>query len=78
MIFDANIFLSTAYYVLYALVVALPYVFFKPIGGQRDPLDPYLATSLLLFFYVLSALQAFEATGLAATVPNASASTVAK
>ena len=76
--FDASFVVSLWFYPLYVAIAALPFIFFRPAAQQRDPLNPYFATSLLLFLYTVSALRVFQQTGLATTVPNVTLSTIGK
>src|SRR5437660_882256 len=76
--FDASFVVSVWFYPLYVAIAALPFLFFRPAVQRRDPLNPYFATSLLLFLYTVSALRAFQQTGLAATVPNVTLSAIGK
>jgi oligosaccharide repeat unit polymerase len=70
--------LSFVFYFAYAVLLALPYLWRRSTLREIDPLDPYLVISLLLFFYSLSTLVDFGATGLAEAFESISPATVTK
>jgi oligosaccharide repeat unit polymerase len=70
--------LSFVFYLAYAVLLALPYLWRRTTLREIDPLDPYLVISLLLFFYSLSTLVDFGARGIAEQFESVSADSVTK
>ena len=75
---DSGVFISLLFYLAYAGVALIPYLVRRTSLKDLDPLDPYFILSILLFFYIVSTLIDFEATGLADTLESVSSLSVVK
>lgn len=75
---DSGVFISLLFYLAYAGIALIPFLVRRTSLKELDPLAPYLVLSILLFFYIVSTLLDFEATGLTDILESASSLSVVK
>jgi len=75
---ESSLPLLPLYCIVYGVIAILPLLLLKRAPEERDTLNPYIVTSLLVFFYIFSTLRSFETGGNVQSIPGVSETSIVK